>query len=55
MFGYNFLVTSIRGIIVEMDNFAAELASEFEHKYVDHGSRLPAVASAQPGDSAFRR
>ena len=23
MFGYNFLVTSIRGIIVEMDNFAA--------------------------------
>ena len=25
MFGYNFLVTSIRGMIVEMDNFAAEL------------------------------
>src|SRR3954463_13865571 len=39
MFGYNFLVTSIRGIIVEMDNFAAELASEFEHKLVDHGTR----------------
>jgi len=37
MFGYNFLVTSIRAMIVEMDNFAAELASEFEHKYVDHG------------------
>ena len=45
MFGYNFLVTSIRGMIVEMDNFAAELASEFEHKYVDHGSR----------ESTFRR
>lgn len=45
MFGYNFLVTSIRGIIVEMDNFAAELASEFEHKYVDHGVR----------DEAFKR
>ena len=41
MFGYNFLVTSIRGIIVEMDNFAAELASEFEHKYVDHSVREP--------------
>src|SRR4051812_28683837 len=41
MFGYNFLVTNIRGIIVEMDNFAAELASEFEHKYVDHGAREP--------------
>lgn len=36
MFGYNFLVTSIRAMTVEMDNFAAELASEFEHKYVDH-------------------
>jgi biopolymer transport protein TolQ len=45
MFGYNFLVTSIRGMIVEMDNFAAELASEFEHKYVDHSVR----------ESAFRR
>ena len=41
MFGYNFLVTSIRGMIVEMDNFAAELASEFEHKYVDHNARVP--------------
>ena len=41
MFGYNFLVTSIRAIIVEMDNFAAELASEFEHKYVDHNARVP--------------
>ena len=41
MFGYNFLVTSIRGMIVQMDNFAAELASEFEHKYVEHNSRVP--------------
>ena len=40
MFGYNFLVTSIRGMVVEMDNFGAELASEFEHKYVEHGARL---------------
>lgn len=39
MFGYNFLVTSIRGMIVEMDNFAVELASKFEHRYVDHGAR----------------
>lgn len=43
MFGYNFLVTSIRSLIVEMDNFAAELASEFEHKYVDHGARAEAL------------
>ena len=39
MFGYNFLVTTLRGMIVELDNFAAELSSEFEHKYVDHGVR----------------
>jgi biopolymer transport protein TolQ len=45
MFGYNYLVTNIRAAIVEMDNFAAELASEFEHKYVDHGTR----------EGAFRR
>jgi biopolymer transport protein TolQ len=41
MFGYNYLVTNIRAAIVEMDNFAAELGSEFEHKYVDHNTRVP--------------
>jgi biopolymer transport protein ExbB/TolQ len=44
MFGYNFLVTTIRGMIVELDNFAAELASEFEHKFVDHSDRNRAWA-----------
>jgi len=39
MFGYNFLVTTIRGMIVELDNFASELISAFEHRYVDHGDR----------------
>ncbi len=39
MFGYNFLVTTIRAMIVELDNFAAELTSSFEHRYVDHGER----------------
>ena len=37
MFGYNFLVTSVRGMIVSCDNFAAELSSEIEHRYVSHG------------------
>ncbi|MEI8233789.1 MAG: MotA/TolQ/ExbB proton channel family protein [Verrucomicrobiota bacterium] len=41
MFGYNFLVTSIRALIVKMDNFAAELSSELEHQYVDHGDLHP--------------
>jgi biopolymer transport protein ExbB/TolQ len=38
MFGYNFLVTTIRAMIVELDNFAAELVSALEHRYVDHGA-----------------
>jgi len=41
MFGYNYLVTRLRGMVVELDNFAAELASAFEHRYVDHGERRP--------------
>jgi len=39
MFGYNFLVTSVRGMIVQCDNFAAELAGGIEHRYVSHGGR----------------
>ena len=39
MFGYNYLVSTLRGMIVELDNFAAELASAFEHRFVDHGER----------------
>ena len=39
MFGYNFLVTSVRSMIVSSDNFAAELSSGIEHRYVSHGSR----------------
>lgn len=35
MFGYNCLVTSIRAMTIEMDNFAAELAAAFEHRFVD--------------------
>jgi biopolymer transport protein ExbB/TolQ len=39
MFGYNFIVTNIRSLIVQNDNFSAELSSEFEHKYVNHSTR----------------
>lgn len=37
MFGYNWLITTLRGMIVELDNFGAELSSAIEHKYVEHG------------------
>jgi biopolymer transport protein TolQ len=41
MFGYNFLVVTLRGMTVELDNFAAELASSFDHRYLDTGSPAP--------------
>jgi biopolymer transport protein ExbB/TolQ len=41
MFGYNFLVVTLRGMTVELDNFAAELASSFDHRYLDTGSHAP--------------
>ncbi len=34
MFGYNFLVATIRQLTVEMDNFAAELAAAVEHQFL---------------------
>ncbi len=37
MFGYNFLVTSVRTAIVQAENFAGEFSSEIEHRYVEHG------------------
>ena len=36
MFGYNFLVTSLLAMIVQTDNFAAQLSSDFEHRFVDY-------------------
>ncbi|MCE0522023.1 MAG: MotA/TolQ/ExbB proton channel family protein [Methylacidiphilales bacterium] len=41
MFGYNFLVVTIRGMTVELDNFAGELAASFDHRYLDTGVRVP--------------
>ncbi|MBX3733059.1 MAG: MotA/TolQ/ExbB proton channel family protein [Verrucomicrobiae bacterium] len=36
MFAYNFMVTSIRAITQELDNFASEYATALEHAYVDN-------------------
>jgi biopolymer transport protein ExbB/TolQ len=35
MFGYNFLLTTIRAMTVETENFAASCAFDMEHKYLD--------------------
>jgi hypothetical protein len=36
MFGYNFMVTTIRAITQELDGFASRYANQIEHVYVDH-------------------
>jgi biopolymer transport protein TolQ len=36
MFAYNFMVTSIRAITQELDNYTSEYATQIEHKYVDN-------------------
>ena len=38
MFSYNFMVTTIRAITQELDNFSSEYATQIEHKYVDNRS-----------------
>ncbi len=48
LFGYNYLVTKIRGVTLEMDNFAAELNSLFEYSYL----RTSSLASAQEHEEA---
>lgn len=36
MFAYNYMITTIRALTQELDNFTAELATAIEHRYVDH-------------------
>lgn len=36
MFGYNFMVTTIRGITQELDGFTSRFATQIEHAYVDN-------------------
>jgi len=45
MFGYNFLVVTIRGMTVELDNFAGELAAAFDHRYLDTGRPVSRITS----------
>jgi len=39
MFGYNFLVVSVRSMVVRCENFSAELASAFDHHFVEYDGR----------------
>ncbi len=46
MFAYNYMVTMIRNITQELDNFATEFATAIEHAYVDNRSVSEEIAAA---------
>jgi len=46
MFGYNFMVTTIRNITQELDGFAARFANQIEHNYVDNRDIEDKIAGA---------
>lgn len=46
MFAYNYMITSIRAITQELDNFNSELSTAMEHVYVDNRSVAEEVAEA---------
>jgi biopolymer transport protein TolQ len=46
MFAYNFMVTTIRAITQELDNFVSEYATHIEHQYVDNRSLADEITDA---------
>ena len=43
MFAYNFMVTQVRGITQQLDDFGTEFATQLEHSYVDPRSETHEV------------
>ncbi len=46
MFGYNFMVTTVRHITQELDGFASRYANQLEHAYVDNRDIEDKIAGA---------
>jgi len=46
MFAYNLMITSIRGITQELDNFNSEIMTDLEHRYVDNRALADEIADA---------
>ena len=46
MFAYNYMVTTIRAMTQEMDNYATEFATSIEHAYVDNRPVSEEIADA---------
>jgi len=52
MFGYNFMVTTIRHMTQELDGFATRYANQMEHTYVDNRDLEEKIAGALKRTSA---
>jgi biopolymer transport protein TolQ len=46
MFAYNYMITTIRALTQDLDNFTSEFATAVEHKYVDNRSVADEIADA---------
>jgi hypothetical protein len=46
MFAYNYMITTIRAITQELDNFTTEYATAIEHGYVDNRPVAEEIADA---------
>src|SRR5579859_6234869 len=51
MFAYNFMITTIRAITQELDNFVTEYATQIEHQYVDNRSLADEITDAMKKQS----
>lgn len=55
MFGYNYLVNSIKQMIASMENFGAEVKGEFERCFLDHGGNNAGMNTAVSTTATSRR
>jgi hypothetical protein len=46
MFAYNLMITSIRQLTQELDNFNSEITTAVEHQYVDNRALADEIADA---------
>jgi len=46
MFAYNLMITAIRQLTQELDNFNSEITTSVEHQYVDNRALADEIADA---------
>ncbi len=55
MFAYNLMITSIRQLTQELDNFNSEISTDLEHRYVDNRALADEIADALRAMKAAER